>query len=98
VANVNENGCSFSDDLVTVQKVWQVSGWVLLKEFWFHDFEPFISGFLSEKLLVVWDLEMLKQEPDSFSKSSDLPVTQSEFVSHFLIKKDISKKIISTIA
>jgi hypothetical protein len=75
VANVNKNGCSFSDNLVTVQKVWQVGGWVFLKEFWFHDFEPLISGFLSEELLVVWNVEILKRESDSFSESSDLPVS-----------------------
>ena len=77
MSNIKHDRVALRNNLVYIDDVRQVDGWVLLEEFRLSLLEPLISVFAGVELLSVWQLAVLQKESDSFSLSSDVPIAES---------------------
>ena len=82
MTDVNKNSITFSNHLLSINKVRESDSRIFLNEFGLVLIEPLGMGLWCIDDLIVGHFAILKKVPDPFSKSSDVPIGKSDWLLH----------------
>ena len=82
VADVDEDGITLRDNLVSVDEVGKSDGWVFLDQLDLIFLEPLVGGFRGVDNLGVWYFAVFHEMSDPLSHPPDAPITKSDRCFH----------------
>ena len=82
MTDINQDGITFRNHLLSINKVRESDSRILLNKFGLVLIEPLGMSLWSIDDLIVGDFAILKEVPDPFGKSSDVPICKGDWLFH----------------
>jgi hypothetical protein len=77
---IDKDCLAFTNDIISINKIRKIDSRIFLDQIGFIFITPIACSFWCVNNLIVWNLQILEEESNSFGKTSDIPVAESHFV------------------